>query len=164
MKREKNIVIFGLVESNSNEKEKKIEHDASMVDDLFKTIKIRKSFIKRIHRFNNRNVSKESNNIRRGPVLVELTNDIERNEVLIAAKTLKDVTGKFEKVYINPDMSPEERILHKKLIKERNENNNQLKETKQLDNPYRYVIRDGTVKKIKSRNVNEGGINDGENK
>ena len=81
-------------------------------------------------------------------MLVELASKEEGNEVLRAAKRLKEEVN-FERVFINRDLTLAERELSKELRQKRNELNEKLKKGNKGED-YVYVIRfDKVVNKQK---------------
>ena len=81
-------------------------------------------------------------------MLVELASKEEGNEVLRAAKRLKEEVN-FERVFINRDLTLAERELSKELRQKWNELNEKLKKDNKGEE-YVYVIRgDKVAKKLK---------------
>ncbi|CAF0717027.1 unnamed protein product [Brachionus calyciflorus] len=132
-KKSRNVIIFG---SNYIED---IGKDKEMVNEISDVIGFDKSKIKFIKRFKRKNDDVEST-----PILVELSDKVDRNDMLKRSKSLKD-NDKFGEIYISPDLTFAERELNKTLVAKRKELNdkNDSKKT-----GYRYGIRDYKVVKI----------------
>ena len=84
-----------------------------------------------------------------GPIIVELTEEGQRNEVMIADRNLsiekKDL--EMKDIFINPDMTLAERKADFDLRQERNKRN---KRNKELSNePFRWGIRGNELTKIR---------------
>ena len=120
-----------------------------MVNELFREISLNPDKIKRVHRFKNKDENIKSTKSST-PLLIELPDSSDKLEILKAAKQLKNSTN-FESVYINPDQNESERKITKELVLERNKLNNDLKLRGELNNPFRYGIRNNEVKKIKAK-------------
>jgi len=133
-KRAKNIVIYGVPESNQ---EKKEEEDKQKICNIFKEMEVNSSNIKFIKRLRSRDETKP------GPILVGLSDTSERNPVLIAARKLR-IKNDMKNIYVSPDMTEAQRLEDYQLRKKRNELNNSRKENE----PFRYAIRGNTIVKF----------------
>ena len=137
-KRKKNVLIFGLPESNANaapidrntEDKEKVE---KLFDDINSSTK--PSFVKRLR---SRNQDKP------GPLLVVLSDQSERNPLLISAKKLRNLQ-QYKSVYISPDLTEAERLQDRELRKKRDE----LNSKRDSNAPFRYAIRGNDIVKLK---------------
>ena len=113
MKKENNLIIYGLPEDeiDTETKVKKLFSDVINEDII--------SNFKRITRLKNSNKSLP------GPILLELNDKNRKIEILRSSKKLRN-NKNYEKVFINNDMTKEERSHFKKLIADRTERNRKL--------------------------------------
>ena len=109
-RRKKNLVIFGIpshsstaIDENAKKKEESDE-DRKKLEKVFQAIDVDIAKVKAIHRFKVRQAS-----TRPAPILVELTEESDRNIFLRSAKKLKTMEH-FREVYINADLTEKERI------------------------------------------------------
>ena len=116
---ENNICLFGLAQPLKVIPAEPATEGRKKVEEIFCKINVLPSIVK-FRRF------KPSNEIVTGLVLLELASKEERNEVLRAAKRLKEEIN-LERVFINPDLTLAERELSKELHQKRNELNEKLK-------------------------------------
>ena len=137
---EKNVCIFGLAQSLKVIPAERATEDREKVEEIFSKINVSPSIVK-FHRFKPRNESVP------GLVLVELASKEERNEVLRAAKRLKEEIN-FERVFINPDLTLAERELSKELRQKRDELNEKLKNNNKGEE---YVYVNGGDKVVKKQ-------------
>jgi hypothetical protein len=147
-KRDKNIIVFGIQNSTDSDAGNRKKFDENILKNLFSEIKINPDKIRRIHRFKNTN----ENNTKMEtstPLLVELPDSSDKFAILKAAKQLKD-SESFKKVSIHPDQNELERKFTKSLILKRNKLNEELNLKGQLNNPFRFGIRNNEVKKIRT--------------
>ena len=93
--KEKNVAIFGLIESNSEDKNEKIKHDKVVLDEIFKDLNFDNSKIEKHYRLKSNDASKY------GIVIVELNNKLYQQQVLQEAKNLNTNEKYKNKVYIN---------------------------------------------------------------
>ena len=147
-KREKNVIIIGIPNSTDSDAANRKKFDEETVKKLFREISVDPLKIKRVHRFKNKDENSKSIS-QSSPLLVELPDSSDKFEILKAAKLLRNSTT-FQKVYINPDQNESERKLTKELVMKRNQLNEELKSRGDLNNPFRYGIRNNEVKKFKA--------------
>ncbi len=121
--RTKNVMIFGLQEDDDEKLENK-------VNEIFQELGEKpKHTASRVGRNADTDICR--------PVKVVLTSSNHANQILMKSGTLKRVP-QFEKVYLRPDMSSEERVIRKRLVTD-------LKQAI-IDQPSHYhYIRGGTV-------------------
>jgi hypothetical protein len=148
-KRDKNVIIIGLPNSNDPNPTNRKKHDEDVVKDLFSELSIDPNKIKRVHRFKNKD---ELNKSKSTPLLIELPDSSDKLYVLKSAKQLKN-SNNFKRVYINPDQSESERILTKELVHKRNKLNEELNAKGDLNKPFRYGIRNNEVIKFKAATI-----------
>jgi hypothetical protein len=144
-KREKNVIIIGIPNSIDSDAANRKKFDEETVKKLFREISVDPLKIKKVHRFKNKDENSKSIS-QSSPLLVELPDS---SEILKAAKLLRNSTT-FHKVYINPDQNESERKLTKELVMKRNQLNEEVKSRGDLNNPFRYEIRNNEVKKFKA--------------
>lgn len=143
--REKNIVIFGLAESSKKEAEEKKKDDEEAVKELLGKLKIDMQQVNKIHRTKSRQVE------RPGTVILEFKEFKLKIEALKAAKQLKN-SEQYNKVFLASDMTPAERLTYKKLLKERDELNKELRDGNgKFKDKHYYGIRDNQLVKLNVR-------------
>ena len=125
-RRRRNVVLFGLEQSKSSNAEDARMADERQIKKILVELGINAKCMSSHRRFKLREMDKLP------PVLVSLTDSGAQQEVLAAAKKLKQ-SASFAKVFIHADMTAGERIEHKRLIALRrnarnnvNGNNNKL--------------------------------------
>lgn len=148
-KRDKNVIIIGIPNSNDHDPTIRKQHDEDIVKELFSELSIDPNKIKRVHRFKNKD---ELNNSKSTPLLIELPDSSDKLYVLKSAKQLKN-SNNFKSFYINPDQSESERILTKELVHKRNKLNEELNAKGDLNKPFRYGIRNNEVIKFKAATI-----------
>ncbi|XP_065664351.1 uncharacterized protein LOC136086037 [Hydra vulgaris] len=112
-KRENNIIIFGIPESIKIDESDTINDDKLMVNEIFDYIgKSNEKPIKLI-RLKKKKVSKNSS-----PIIAVLPENCERNKVQFASRELRN-NDNYNNVYLNPDMTPAERLIDFELRKEK---------------------------------------------
>lgn len=136
-KRRKNVIIYGIPESDKNILAEKKAEDEQKIKEVLQFIE--KSDVKPVYtrRLKSKDQSKP------GPIIVELSNDSERNPLLLAAKKLRS-SERYEKIYISPDLTEAQRKEEYDLRQLRNELNSKL----DADSPFRYGIRGDRCKPI----------------
>jgi hypothetical protein len=144
-KRKNNIVIVGAKESTKSDAQGKFNDDKAYVDRVFGAIgedSVKPKSVRRL-------ISKSA---MPGVIVVELDNIEERNGVLKAAQKLHK-NKDFNKVYVNADLTYNERVLDKQLRTVRNRLNDSMKDNGEFDDsPFEYGIRGGEVVKIDKSN------------
>ena len=152
-KREGNIIVMGLPESNSNDKEEIKQHDEKLVKDLARELNVNYEWsVKSLRRLGKKrtlstnavseNVVSESSSVTNtnrslSILLIECKEGWAFN-YLQAAKQLKN-SNAFSNVYINKDRTESEWQVHAAMMKERNKRNNEF--TNKDDNGRGYKIR-----------------------
>jgi len=139
-RRKQNVIVFGLAVTNATDELNQRKDDTEALNKLFSSINIKADSIVSFRRFN----SKQSGSSNSPPVLVKLASNVNRIEVLAAAKNLRNVPG-YERVYVNQDMTDSERVLEKQLRQRRNELN---EEEASKNQPFRWAIRGNTLKRF----------------
>jgi len=137
-RRKKNVIIFGIPETGSNlPAADKVNEDNNKVEKLLKDIdsNAKPCFIKRL---------RSKNQDKPGPLLVVLSDQSERNPLLLAAKKLRNST-EYKSVYISPDLTEAERLEDYKLRKKRDE----LNTNREANAPFRFAIRGNGIVKLK---------------
>ena len=140
-KRERNLVVFCLPESDKADEEKESD-DKNKIVELLKIMNVESSKIRRIVRFKRGATDKP------GVVLVELKNKDDRLNIIKAAKKLKD-SENYKNVYFNFDLTSAQKSLSKQLIAERNRMNGEL-----ASENFYYGIRSNKLVKIQKKNNN----------
>jgi hypothetical protein len=137
-KRKKNIIIYGIPESDKVVLTEKRTEDEQKIGEILTFIG--KSDVKPVYsrRLRSKDESKP------GPILVELNDTSLRNPLLLAAKKLR-TSDDHKQIYISPDLTEAERQLDYKLRQERNKMNATLAP----DSPFRYGIRGNQIQRFK---------------
>jgi hypothetical protein len=141
-RREKNIVIFGIPESSKEALSEKRDEDKISVKNVLTAIG--KGDVEPV---NTRRL-RSKNELKPGPIVIELSDKSERNPILASAKKLK-TNPSYKEVYLGPDMTEAERLLDFQLRAKRNELNSSLDK----DSPFRYGIRGTEVIKFKIKST-----------
>jgi hypothetical protein len=139
-RRKKNVVIYGIPESEMEFLTDKKADDGEKIKEIFNIIG--KSNVSPVYarRLKSKDTTKP------GPIIVELSDVSLRNPLLLAAKNLREKEG-YKSIYISPDLTEAQRSLDYDLRMKRNEANSTLVE----DSPFRYGIRGNQIVKIKSQ-------------
>ena len=148
-RKQQNIVISGLHEPTDDEEA--YQRDLSLVADIFKEIGRDTRDIKTFRRLKRKPPHSQSgeqpiaaSRPSPRPIVLTLTNSVQRNRVLYAARKLVN-SRNFSKVYLNPDLTKEERDEEKaKRIERNTKNEDAIKENL----PFRYILRRGQVTQI----------------
>ncbi|CAF1064320.1 unnamed protein product [Brachionus calyciflorus] len=128
-KKSKNVVIFGTKFTEDT------NVDKNLVKEISECIGFDPSKVKYIKRF-----KRKSNEVESTPLLVELEDKENKAEMLKLAKELRN-DRRFDKIYINPDLTFAERELNKSLVALRNELN---RNNDSSTTGYRYVLPDNS--------------------
>jgi hypothetical protein len=144
LRKENRIIIFGLTKSVSSDQNEIDKHNDDVVTKLFSDLKIDKSKIKSKYRLKQKNIEDKAS-----PMIIELINKEEKVNMLKRSKLLRDLEG-YDGVYINNDLTINERELLKQQIIKRN-NLNENENTKDTNCTYYYGIRDFEVKKLRKK-------------
>lgn len=133
------MVIYGLKELNSDSLREKTEEDLKVTAELLKSVDVSDQHIDKLYRLG------KSNGKMDRPLLVCLNSQIKRDQLISSWRNLD--RDKRENVYINPDLTFEERKRNKELRDE-------LKERK-ANGEIGLVVRNGkVVNKSKETNPN----------
>jgi hypothetical protein len=139
VKKEKNVVVFGLKESSRKSKDEIKEDDDEGISELFDAIGLEKSNIVKHFRLNSGDKSKP------GPLVIELVDSSYQKQVLSVARDLNKIEAYKNKVFINPDLTYRQRASLKLLLSER-KRLNKIEEDK--SSTFRFVIRNDMLQKI----------------
>lgn len=145
IKKENRVIVFGLSISNSKEKEEFDKHNEDLIAKLCEDLKIKKETIKSLFRLKQKNETDTQST----PFIIEFRNNEEKMNILKQAKLLRNIEG-YNGVYINNDLTKNERELLKQLIMERNRRNEE-ENTKNTECTYYYGIRNFEIKQIKKK-------------
>jgi hypothetical protein len=144
--KEKNIAIFGLKKSRKEDKDEQNKEDLDNIQEIFDELNLDSSKIVRNFRLITKDETKP------GIVIVELESNLYQQQVLQEAKNLDKVDKFKNKVYINPDLTIAERAALKLLLEERSKLNKMEKENQ---TPFRFIIRNGSLRKIQPKNLSQ---------
>lgn len=136
-----NILIMGVATPDAGlSEDEKIKADKSIVDAIMLKLKIDPKEVDIVHRYNAKPGSKHY------PIIRVTFHRIQTvQKALRSGKLLADFRGKDgTRIFINPDLTADQREAEKELIAKRKAMNNALTE----DSPYYYGIRNGLLKKI----------------
>ena len=122
--RSHSIMIFGLPDESDEDTDNKVK---AVLETIGQKCKFEAS---RLGKFKGRDSSRA--------IKVTMSNSLVVGQVLTAAKKLKSV-NKFEKVFISPDRSPEQRLAHRELV-------SAMKEKAAANPNKRYFISSGVIK------------------
>lgn len=161
-KRKRNLVVFGLPESNQTEAKDRMEHDLKLAKDVFTKLKANPGSVVRVHRLK----KPSTDTARPGPLVVEVkepkSESVDSEETvavtddrLVALKNSKDLQKLegYKNVFIRPDMTMAQRERHKELVAERNSKNSGLSKVNgRFVGAFYHGIRDGKVVRITIRN------------
>ena len=138
-KREKNLIIFGVKTSKTDQSEVAQENESIATGILTATgnSTVKPAYIRRL-------TAKEEGDA--SPIVFEFKNALDRNAVLKSARTLRNKQA-YDHIYINPDLTESERIMDHQLRKKRNELNDKLDPS----STFHYGIRNYSVVKITNK-------------
>jgi hypothetical protein len=144
---ERNLIVHGIDENDGSEQEN-LRHDKSKIEGLLDFIGIDKTVCKRITRIKNRKSPSTNTppNYQERPkpgiIIIELSDKTHKKDILLAAKSLQD--SHLKNVYINPDKTPTERALDRKLREEKKSRNDILPHAETINGvTLKYEIVDG---------------------
>ena len=144
MRRDKSLLIMGVEISEDSSEETKTNKVKEKVYDIFSKIQIDHNKIDSIYRF-----PKKTSSPYPAIIKIQLKDKIDRLEILKASKILKTSGQAYSKVYINPDLTINQRQAEIELIKQRNELNQTKNNSSNTDkNTFYWGIRSGILKKI----------------
>ena len=161
-KRIRNLVVFGLPESNQTEAKDRIEHDLKLAKEVFTKLKANPSSVVRVHRLK----KPSTDTSRPGPLVVEVKEPksvsvesedtvVVTDDRMVVLRNSKDLQKleDYKNVYVRPDMTMAQRERHKELVAERNSKNSGLSKVNgRFVGAFYHGIRDGKVVKITIRN------------
>ena len=139
VKKEKNVIVFGLKESNRKEKQEIKEDDDESIGKVFDAIGLDKSKIVKHYRLKSKDTTKP------GPLVLEIVESTHQKQVLSVARDLNAVEEYKNRVFINPDLTYRERASLKLLLGERKRLN---KEEENKNSTFRFVIRNDLLERI----------------
>jgi hypothetical protein len=139
--RENNVMIFGLESITETDIEVKKQKEKDKVKEIISSLNLNID-IKHVRSLKTR----EDNT---APLVVNIGNKANRNELLKQSKNLRNKTG-YEKVFISPDMTEAQRIELKSLITERNKRNASRKDEDK--SKHYYGIRGSRIVQIRLPN------------
>jgi hypothetical protein len=149
IKKENRVIIFGISSGDSSVQEEIDIYNNNAVNKLFNDLKMDSNKIKSHFRLKQKiNIDKLAPK-KSTPIIVELINKDEKLKLLKKSKNLRDIVG-YDGVYINNDLTTNEREIFKQLIVERNALN-EKDNTKDAKCDYYYGIRDFEVKKQRKK-------------
>lgn len=151
IKKENRVVVFGLTQSNSTNKEEDEKHNSNVVNQLLKDLKINTNKMNSFFRLKHKNDKSEETVKKSTPIIIEFINKEEKMNTLKQAKNLRSMDG-YDGVYINNDLTQNEREILREQIKLRNELNTQ-DNTKDTKCKYYYGIRNFEVRKINKKDL-----------
>ena len=137
-KKENNIVIFGLKESEKENVTEKKNDDDELLKKVFWTINVQPSHLT-MFRLKDKETSKPK------PLVIVLKDKNERNKILAAARKLKGT--EYDKIFFSPDLTESQRLAFKELVAERKKLNDERTEA-QISQKIYYAIRDNKVVKL----------------
>jgi hypothetical protein len=113
IKKEKNVIVFGLKESNRKETHEIKEDDDESIGKVFDAISLDKTKIVKHYRLKSKDATKP------GPLVLEIVESTYQKQVLSVARDLNTVEENKNRVFINPDLTYRERASLKLLLGER---------------------------------------------
>jgi len=137
MKRDKNLIVFGIPSSTKSEPNEKQLDDEKKIKELLTKVKINSENVVKCFRLRSKDPNKPP------PIIVETTDTVTRNNIIKAARR------KFEGIYVNPDLTEAQRRQDRQLRDELKNKNEplDLKNNWATAGHY-YVIRNNTVVKV----------------
>lgn len=153
LKKQNNIIVFGISESSSADTSLRDDYDRKTVSSLLKEIgRTDSDFIslKRLYKRQSTGTGNINTPIASGitkppaPILLRLKEPSLRNKILYAAKSLEN-SSNFKKVSIRPDLTKQQKDEEVALRAQRDTKNNDAVLNKQ---PFRYIIRGGEIVEI----------------
>ena len=148
-KRKRNVIIFGLPESEQSDASRRSEPDMNLAKEVFSKVNAPDGSVLRVHR-----LKKPSSDVARpGPLVVEVrapsVEEMDARTVAIKnSKELQKHTN-FKNVYIRPDLTMAQRERRRELIAARDEmNKNFQKVSGRFVGEHYFGIRDDRIVKI----------------
>lgn len=168
-KKEVNVVLFGVNESDGFGEVNNDEADMNTVSEIFKEMNVEGVKIKKVARAKKvrgkeekedgkgeeenkkENKENESNVKKPSVVIVQLESVEARDKVLRAARNLRE--SRFNKVFVREDWTHAQRLAYKKLVELRNKKNEKLNkdENGRFTDGLYYGIRNGAVVEIRRK-------------
>ena len=145
-RRKQNVLITGVSLSTAQSEVERQNEDKQKLQTLFDSIGIKINNLFTFRRFNPEKVRNRA----APPILVKLPEGHTRENVLGAAKKLRDIDG-YKSIYINPDLTESERSLDWSLRQERKRLNEEENKTSQ---PFRWAIRGAQLVRFKHAPAN----------
>ena len=143
-RRDKSLLIMGVEMTEDLNEETRIKKDKEKVYEIFNKIQIDCDKIDSIYRF-----PKKTSSPYPAIIKIQLKDKTDRLDILKASRILKTSDSAYSKVYINPDLTINQRQAEIELIKKRNELNQSKNTSSSTDkNTYYWGIRSGVLKKI----------------
>lgn len=137
-KKENNIVIFGLKESEKENVTEKKNDDDELVKKVLETINVQPSHVA-MFRLKAKETTKPK------PLIMILKDKSERNKILAAARRLKGT--EYDRIFFSPDLTESQRLTFKELVAERKAMNDKRTQD-QINLKVYYAIRDNKVFKL----------------
>ena len=139
--RASSLIISGLKESMSSTTDEIYDDDIKEVKKILDAIEMPVP-IKKVYRMKRKSTeAKDSSKPRTPtPLVVELHTNEAKNQVLASAHKLAGESS-FKDVYLRPNRTPAEQAEVNRLVKEKNEANEDLKKNGMLGRPFYFVIR-----------------------
>ena len=132
-RRKGNVIIQGLKESKDSDPNKRKEHDIGEVKKIAKFLEVSVD-ITACMRLGTKTAKKTR------PLKVVLSSVKNRADLIRNSKEMRNAEAKYSKVFINPDLTPREREVDKKLVTE-------LKKKRQENPDEHWIIRRGRITK-----------------
>jgi len=140
LKKENNIIIFGVKESGNIGAADLKEKDEVQVKKILKELKLENIKLEKTIRISSKDKDRPS------PLILVLKDKAERNKLLSKAKYLKQ-SNDFCNVFLCPDLTEAQRANYKRLIQERK----RLNEENKKQSEYYYRIREEKVIRINKK-------------
>jgi hypothetical protein len=140
----RNIVIFGIKPSPSEEAQERKTFDTEAVASILTELNITTQVVA-VRRFRGGASAQQI-----GPIQVVLTSTDERNKILKSASKLRANADRAG-VYINPDETPAQQKHSKFLRQECDRLNKEKLASAEKDQPFRWAIRSGRVARVNGK-------------
>ena len=119
-KKEKNVIVFNLKESEKASIDEKKEDDKEEVNKICEALSLQNNTVEDVFRLKTKDTSKPK------PLVMVLKDKETRNRFLQAAKQLKN-SNEYKAVFLCPDLTEAQRLKFKELVKIRDTKNDKLK-------------------------------------
>ena len=137
-KKENNIVIFGLKESDKDNVTEKKNDDEETLKKVLTAFSVEPSHLA-MFRLKVKETTKPK------PLVIVLKDRNERNKILAAARKLKGT--EYNQIFLSPDLTESQRLAFKELVAQRKELN-EKRTAEQISQKVYYAIRDNRVIKL----------------